>query len=439
MAFNPAALPFKEAIKFWQSKIKLPSSGWTDIWQEQHSHGFIVAGAQHDALVEDLYNAISDARSKGGYEAFKASFPEIAKQHGWAYNGSPGWRSRVIYDTNVRQSYNAGRYQQMERVKKLRPYWRYRHSGALKYRPEHKAWDGLILPADDPWWDTNMPQNGWGCGCSVESLSRVEAEEEFEKFGKSGPDKAPPLEWEEREVGRGGSNPHTVRVPKGIDPGFAYNPGKAWLEPHTVPPLTGYEAVLRERGASWPTGFTPPEIPSPTAVPAKSILDAIKTPEQAKQAVTAFLGAFGATLDKGAVFTDKAGSSLAITKALFIKGSDKEGGEFKWSAEAGKVERLQYVNLLAETLREPDEIWWAWEENRAWSQSNPDAPKQWRLKRRYLKAFKVEETGEFAIVAFEWGKQGWTGNTAFMSQPSDAKRREKYFNKQRVGRLIYKK
>ncbi|MDR2789151.1 MAG: hypothetical protein LBD06_12565, partial [Candidatus Accumulibacter sp.] len=122
-AFSPSALPFSEAIDYWRGKVKLPSSGWTDIWQEQHSHGFIVAGATHDALIEDLYNAIDKARSKGGYAAFKKAFPEIAQKHGWSYNGAPGWRSRIIYDTNVRQSYNAGRYQQMTAVKRLRPFW----------------------------------------------------------------------------------------------------------------------------------------------------------------------------------------------------------------------------------------------------------------------------------------------------------------------------
>ena len=50
----PTYLPFTEAIDFYKSKIKLPSSGWTDIWQEQHSHAFVVAGATHDALVEDF-------------------------------------------------------------------------------------------------------------------------------------------------------------------------------------------------------------------------------------------------------------------------------------------------------------------------------------------------------------------------------------------------
>lgn len=100
---------------------------------------------------------------------------------------------------------------------------------------------------------------------------------------------------------------------------------------------------------------------------------------------------------------------------------------------------LRYVNLLAMALIEPDEIWWNWEEDRAASSTNPDAPKRWRLKRRYLRVFEVEGTGEYAITAFEWGRTGWSGSTAFMAEPSGEKARLKYFNKQRVGRLVFQK
>lgn len=432
MATKDTGLPFKEAIDFYKQKIRLPSSGWTDIWQEQHSHAFVVAGATQDALVEDLYNAVAQARNAGGYDVFKKSFGDIVSKYGWAHNGTPGWRSRIIYDTNITQAYNAGRYKQMMAVKHLRPFWRYRHNVCANPRRLHLEWDGLILPADDPWWNTHMPQNGWGCHCAVDSLSRLEASRELETQGKDGPDQAPPIKWEERVVGKNGTNPRTVRVPEGIDPGFAYNPGKAWLEPHTVPPLQGYDAVLQERGKPWPTEFTPPPVPQATAVPKSVLLPAGTSPETA---VEDFLDVFGATMEQGAVFTDVSGVSMAITKALFQDGM----GEFKWLANANKAARLEYVNLLAMTLIEPDEIWWNWEEDRQWSKENPDQPKRWRLKRRYLRAFEMEGTGEFGICAFEWGRSGWTGSTAFMAEPSSAKQRLKYFDKQRVGRLVFKK
>lgn len=358
---NPAQLPFSEAIDFYRGKIKLPTSSWTDIWQEQHSHAFVVAGAANDALLEDLYNGIRQAKLEGGgYDDFKQRFPDIAAKHGWTYNGSPGWRSRIIYDTNITQAYNAGRYQQMQAVKHLRPYWEYDHTSIEHPRLEHKAWDGLILPADAPWWNTHYPQNAWGCKCRVHSFSITEAKRRWEKAGKTGPDTAPPIEMEERIVGKNGSNPRTVWVPKGIDPGFAYNPGKAWLEPHTVPPLQGYDAVLKERGAAWPTSFTPPPVPKPTKIPADVILPAETTPEVA---VADFLDIFGADLEQGAVFTDASGVSVAITKALFQDGA----GEFKWLTKPEKIDRLRYVNLMAMALIEPDEVWWNWEEDRAWS------------------------------------------------------------------------
>lgn len=420
---NPAALPFSEAIDFFQSKIKLPSSGWTDIWQEQHSHAFVVAGATHDSLIEDLYNAVAKAKEAGGYAEFQKAFPEIVKKHGWAHNGAPGWRSKVIYDTNVTQSYNAGREKQMQAVKHLRPYGQYRHTSIEHPRLEHKAWDGLILPLDDPWWNTHTPQNGWGCKCKKYSLSRVEAERELKKSGKDAIDQAPPIEWEEKVVGKNGSNPRTVRVPKGIDPGFAYNPGKAWLEPHTVPPLDGYDKPLKERQAEWPSDKERPSLPVPKKFPASFVLPAGTPPEVA---VADFLGVFEATLDKGVAWKDVTESTIAISKALFIKGSDKDGENFKWLSDPDKVSRLKYINLLAMTLIEPDEIWWAWEKDAS-------IPGNWRLKRRYIKAFEIDGDGRYGVGVFEWSKMGWTGATVFPAS------KQKYLDRQRIGRLIWKK
>lgn len=429
MSASPNRLPFSEAIDFFSQKIRLPTSGWTDIWQEQHSHSFIVSGASHDALVEDFYNAIQQARSGKGYVDFRSSFDEIVAKHGWAHNGSPGWRSKVIYDTNITQAYNAGRYQQMKSVKHLRPYWRYDHTSIEHPRLQHLAWNGIILPADDPWFNTHMPQNGWGCKCKVYSLSHIEASREWEKSGKTGPDTAPEILWEQRVVGKMGSNPRIVSTPVGIDPGFAYNPGKAWLEPHTVPPLQGYDAVLKARGTPWPTGFKPPLAPKPTRIPAHVILPAGTAPEVA---VKDFLDVFGADMEKGAVFEDAAGSAVAISKALFIKGEDKGTDNFKWLSDPDKSERLKYINLLAMTLIEPDEIWWAWERDTAENG-------RWRLKRLYLRAFEIVGTNEYAMAVFKWGRTGWTGSTAFTAQHKSEASRQAYFDKQRAGRLVYHK
>lgn len=418
---SPAQLPFQAAIDFFRGKIRLPSSGWTDIWQEQHSHAFVVAGAAQDALVEDLYNAVRKAQESGsGYAAFRADFEAISGKYGWAYKGSPGWRSKVTYSTNITQAYNAGRWQQMQAVKYLRPFWVYRHTPNEHPRLAHLAWDGMILPADDPWFDTHFPQNGWGCKCKVHSLSRSEAESLWSSKGMSGPDTAPPMDWEEKVVGAQGSQPRTVRVPRGIDPGFAYNPGRAWLEPMTVPPLRGYEAVLQERGVDLPRLSMP--LPLATVLPVSALVSSMEP----VRAVSDFLEVFGATLDQGAVFEDVTGTAVAITKTLFEDGQ----GQFKWLESAGKAGRLQYINLLAMTLADPDEVWWHWVKDRV-------ELGRWRLKRRYIRAFELEGSKEFGLAVFEWGRSGWTGATTFMaSQKSEAARRD-YIDRQRTGRLVW--
>jgi hypothetical protein len=419
-------LPFKQAIEFYRDKIKLPTSGWTDIWQQQHSKAFVIAGAQSDALLEDMYNAIQDAKQNGGgYADFKERFNDIATKHGWSYKGAPGWRSRVIYDTNITQSYNAGRYQQMWALRHVRPYWQYDHTSVENPRLQHLAWDGLILPADDAWWDTHMPQNGWGCKCRVFSLTRTEAEKQWQQAGKSGPDQAPEIKYVQKTVGKNGSQPRTVSTPEGIDPGFGYNPGKAYLEPLTVPPLQGYDAVLKARGVKWPTSFKVPAAPKPTVIDRAAILPPDTPPEQA---VTDFLDVFGADMEVGSVFTDAAQTSVVISKALFTDGS----GDFKWLAKENKANRLQYINFLAMTVADPDEIWWVWVKD------NKESGR-WRLKRRYLKAFEVDGTNEYGVAVFEWGRTGWTGATTFMQTQKTEDEKFRYFDKQRDGRLVYKK
>ena len=223
MAINYGDLPFKEAIQFFRGKINLPTETWTDIWQSAHDKAFVVAGANTADLVNDFRAAVDKAIAKGTtLETFRQDFDAIIKKHGWSYNGGRGWRTRVIYETNLRTAHMAGRYQQIQQVAKTRPYLQYKHADYVSNpRPEHQSWDGLILKHDDPFWQTHFPPNGWGCKCRVNTLS----DKDMIKLGKTAPDKAPPINLESQLVGQRSGNPQTVEIPKGIDPGWAYAPG----------------------------------------------------------------------------------------------------------------------------------------------------------------------------------------------------------------------
>lgn len=218
-------LPFEEAISYFRGKVRMPADHWTGVWKEAHARAFMVAGATSDALLSDFQQAIQKALTQGTTLAeFRKDFDEIVKRHGWSYTEKhPGWRAQVIYETNLSTAFSAGRYVQQTEPATLAafPYWIYRHSGNRHPRLMHLGWDGLTLRADDPWWDSHYPPNGWHCGCRVS----ISSEAGLRRMGKDGPDEAPPLgtkEWRNPKTGE------VHQVPVGIDPGFDYNPGKAW-------------------------------------------------------------------------------------------------------------------------------------------------------------------------------------------------------------------
>lgn len=234
-----AAKPFDEAVAFFLEKMNVLTEKWDDLWKAQHIRGFMVAGVMKADLLMDLREAIEKAITDGEtLDDFRKRFDDIVAKRGWVYKGGRNWRTKVIYDTNLRQSYNAGRYKQMADpdVIALRPYIRYRHGDSRNPRPLHLSWHGLILRHDDPWLKTHKPQNGWGCRCSLDTMS----ERDLKRIGKSGPDTAPETEYYDYK------NPATgkiEKVPVGIDPGFDYDPG---AESHTIN-LNKYPQALREK------------------------------------------------------------------------------------------------------------------------------------------------------------------------------------------------
>lgn len=402
------SLPFTEQIRFFRRKLNLPTRAWTDIYEAEHDHAFVVAGANRDDLVADFRAAIDKAISEGTTLAeFRKDFDQIVATHGWSYHGGRGWRSRVIYDTNLRTSYAAGRYKQLQAVKKDRPYWEFHHTPVAHPRTQHVEWDGLTLAADDPWWQTHYPPIGWGCQCVVYSRS----ERDLRRRGKDGPDTAPPVEWETRRIGTRGPNPRTVRVPKGVDPGFAYPPGQSWQRAMTPAEAGG----ALDLGRPIPAHPARDRLPPARVLGRDSLLSA-DTPDAA--AIDAFLAEFDGQLSDTGLFTDAAGSPLAISDALFRDGEGR--------LKVAKRGRKPYLKVLAHAIMAPDEVWVALDPLR-------NEPGRYLLRRRYLARYQIEGEAAPVVAVFEWSEPVWDGVTGFKADDL------RYLEKQRYGVRLYRR
>lgn len=390
--------PQDAIARFQQKDLLLPSFRWQDIWQQEHARGVASSGVmRYDVLqlVSDELG-ISLAQSTSG-DAFVTSLREklIAKGF-WGdvtvtepvtkerrvteFNDA---RLRLIHNVNLRQAHNAGNWDKAQKNKKYFPFLRYVTMRDEKVREQHRAWDGVVAEVDDPWWDTHMPMNGWQCRCQIELLSARQVDK-LRAAGKrvKPPPNDPLVTWADpRDPSR------TLSVPRGVDPAFAYNVGKAPLRGVVPQPLLVEPYELKSPTA---TGLQPtPAMPFPRQRGAHLVL-----PEgvSGQEAVQAFLSEFGAAIGRPAVFTDAQGIDLVIDEELF-----KVTGSGEWKIKRG---RERYVRLLAQAIKDPDEIW-------HFIEQRGDA------RRRYLVRFEIEGQVQPMVAVFEINDAGWVGITTF--------------------------
>lgn len=218
----------KEAIAHIRQKIGIPSKRFDQYMGSVQAKAFTVAGATKANLVNDFHQAIIAAKENGeAIGQFRKRFDKIVDEHGWSYKGKRGWRTRTIYDNNMRSAAMAGRWQQIQRVKKARPYLIYYTVGDSAVRPQHQEWHAIALPVDDPFWDTHYPPNGWGCRCFVITAT----EKQLKRLGIKVVE-APEIKTTSRVNTRTGED--YGEVPAGIDTGWNFNVGKAWLGPDSA-------------------------------------------------------------------------------------------------------------------------------------------------------------------------------------------------------------
>ncbi len=228
---NATYIP-KESLVWFKNKNLKPSFDHLDIFREEHANAFTVAKAMKLDVLSDIHSAIQTALAEGKtFQQFQKELKPILSNKGWwgvkemtdphtkrrklVQLGSPR-RLKVIYQTNMRTARAAGQWQRIQRTVKTHPFLLYGLGPSERHREEHQSWAGKIIRADDPWWLSHFPPNGWGCKCRVRQISKREAER------KGGAVKAPEIttrEWVNKRTGE------VTQVPKGIDPGWDYNFG----------------------------------------------------------------------------------------------------------------------------------------------------------------------------------------------------------------------
>jgi SPP1 gp7 family putative phage head morphogenesis protein len=229
-AFKPGPPP--EVAAYFNNKSLLPSFSWQDVEPVEHASSFAVAKAMQVDVLEAIQTALKDALNDGiPFDQFRKELePRLRKMGWWGVKsqidpvtgdvrpvrlGSPR-RLKTIYRANMRSARAAGQWDRIERSKRALPYLVYLLGPSERHRPAHAAKEGLVLPVDDPFWETWYPPNGWNCKCHVRQITRREADER----GVSESPELPMRDVFNRRTGE------IKSIPSGIDVGWESNAGR---------------------------------------------------------------------------------------------------------------------------------------------------------------------------------------------------------------------
>ena len=230
------------------------------IWAEEHALAFTVAGMARDDILAALRDGLTEviAGKLSREEWLEGARARLVKAGYWREEGEKGGitpsRLQLIFDTNTANAYHGGRWQRLEERRETHPYLMYLTKRDHRVRPEHRAWEGLILPIDHPFWQTHFPPNGFRCRCAVLGVTQAE----YDQLRRDGGQFA------------GGTVKFDNDIDadlEALDPGFAYNPGIPGSRAAALQRLAE-EKAARQTAKSAETAITPAlpkTAPSPAA------------------------------------------------------------------------------------------------------------------------------------------------------------------------------
>ncbi len=401
---SPEPLPMKEAVEFWESKVKVSPGIFKRLPEEARLRAFAVAGiAKGDALTQvwgELHRALDEGASLG---EFKKGCREIFERRGWT--GPAAHRADVIFRNNVLTAYAVGRHSQMTDPDVLSafPSWMYVAVRDDRTRPSHAAMDGRVFRADDPIWDEWDPPNGHNCRCEKIAMS----DRQVGKRGLRVEDGRGILRGEPQPLpGPDGQPSGLVQIIQ-PDPGWAFSPGKAAWGGHIE---TALKKTSQKEWEDWPRplpGHDAYRLPAARNIKKLDKLPPLLPDQKVLKKRGWGINKIGDYYHENAIkeLSLEAGERqiLAPDGQTLILSPRFWGG----SGVQNKLikDRGQYIPVFKSILEAPDEIW-----------LTPMIEKTTReviLRRRHFKFWRGEEENIAGFAVMDFDRNVCTGVTIY--------------------------
>ncbi|BEK34070.1 hypothetical protein RLQ69_000419 [Campylobacter jejuni] len=181
-----------KAVDFLKNKKPELSFDYDELSYSTHKKVFTIAKLMDESLLKDMQDTLVNAIKNGDkFSTWSKIAEEKLKAKGWwgskeVINPKTGEvkthfnsaRLKKIFEENSRKAKAKAIYE--NQMKSTKPYFKYCTQKDALVRDKHRAFDGIVLPKDDPFWDTHYPHvsmHDYGCRCKVINLGESEVKD----------------------------------------------------------------------------------------------------------------------------------------------------------------------------------------------------------------------------------------------------------------------
>lgn len=169
-SFKPT--PHKEAVAIISGKPVVAADVFHQMLPELRARVFTVSGIESANVLQRVRDSIADVAIGGeNGQTWDQAKKDIAEQlDPWLGDGADT-RAEMVLRMNAFQAFSASIYRAAQADEDT-THLQYLHGECAVPTPSHLALNGIILPKDDPFWDTHTgPWGHIGCVCYVRPMN----------------------------------------------------------------------------------------------------------------------------------------------------------------------------------------------------------------------------------------------------------------------------
>jgi SPP1 gp7 family putative phage head morphogenesis protein len=175
------AVPNDEAIDFISSKPVVSREVFDELLPELQARAFTITGVELASVQQAVRDLIAELPAGTPWKTVVGNIvntispymvdPNAPEEEKLKQQAAAQSKAELLLRVHGQEAYSAAAWRVMDRQRQVFKYWQYQTMGDARVRAEHKALDGITLPANSPFWQRHFPPWDWGCRCIAIPIS----------------------------------------------------------------------------------------------------------------------------------------------------------------------------------------------------------------------------------------------------------------------------